>query len=625
MIKIKFNIIHSIINYDKETKELPFIEIGFNQNNSGQITQPTSRIYYNDYNEYNIDCHYNMNQISTACLLLYTCGPNFNDDEPPTVVYNRVSKNIISLCNNLKSQIYEIKCKNMINEIIGNIIINIIIIQNDLQELKNEIINPIKLIDNTIKIQDNYDEIMYNYLKLFKNKWDGTEEMTLLNDFFDINGKTLFYIFEDFKIPKTNSKYWQKLFDYVLNLKYGSECNNKNEYHYDKYEYFNFLNINEKMSVLCDMISIISTSCYYLTDIARKKNGTKEFTEDFCNVFHTWSGDCEDLVQSCVQMFKIFQSIDNNKIEGKELKFLHSLSIYYILFNCLSCADRASTGSLHKKLSAHMCGLLIRKKFLFERIILKNNSISNFDNLKNKYFEPETILNNNNNEKLPNIIIIEGTGSVKGIPISNFITTSIKNYSFQESIKERIFIPEKNIPFYLYFFQILTNVFIDNYNIPIQSFILTYPQNDNQKINEKWNNNSYTYGIHINDLLYNDNILFIPTPLINNNQINNSKMISSMNISRPPCYINENDLFLSRFKNDTIISPIISSEQLEYLKLKYKHLFIYNIKKNNIEYVLVPPKNLEDTLYKINSKDLYGIQLYQLQYDLWIFIVWILK
>lgn len=622
MIKIKFQIVKSIINYDKETKELPYIEIGFNQNNSGQIGQTSSRIYYNDYNEYTLDCHYQMNQALIACLLLYICGPNFNDDEPPTIVYNRVSKNIISLCSDLKSQKYELSCKNMLNEIIGNIIINIQVIQNDLQEFKTETINSIKLINNIIKTQDNYDEIMYQYLNLFNNKWEGTEDMTLLNDFFDINGKTLFYIFEDFKIPKTNSKYWQKLFDYVLNLKYGSECNNKNNYN-DQYEYFNILNINEKMSILCDMISIISTSCYYLTDIARKKNGTKEYTEDFCNVFHTWSGDCEDLVQSCVQMFKIFQSIDNNKIEGKELKFLHSLSIYYILFNCLSCADRASTGSLHKKLSAHMCGLLIRKKFLFDRIISKNDKL-NFDNLKKKYFEPETVLNNNKNEKLPNVIIVEGTGSVKGIPISNFITTNIKNYPFQESIKERIFIPEKNIPFYLYFFEILTNVFIDVYNIPIQSFILTYPQDVNKNMNNKWNNYSYVYGIHIDDLLYNDNILFIPTPVIDKNQINNSKIISSMNISRPPCYITD-DQFLSRFKNDTILSPIISCKQLEYLNLKYKHLFVYNIKKNNLEYVLVPPKNLEDTLNKINSKDLYGIQLYQLQYDLWIYIVWILK
>jgi len=636
MINLKYKIHLETYNLTKKGDYAPYIIIGFSENVNSHENIPTSnRSSIYDSNSYELFGYVEKNQLDNACLLLYVFHPQESCESTDSYVYQRVCEKKIEYCTNLEKKNYKISCLNKLKEEIAKIILEIFEIKNDTLTNKSQARTRghnndqkyMKRFKMPYDDQRIYEKKMYEFINNnFKYIWEDTKHMTLFNDNFSFFGNTPFYHFEDITIKETNEEYWQKLFDQVLFMNYMSETNTLLKSG-SKKEFWNSLSTKEKLSILIDMIILPSSASYYLSDfVQRVKRRTEDikYVEDFCVIFNCWSGDCEDLMQFAMVMFKMFKFC---KFKNEELKALQTLTHYYILFFTLCCADRASTGSKKKSLSGHMCGLLLRKGLVRDNTVIRDeNDKKIFDTIFKEYSEPEN---------LPDILIVEGTGFVKGCMIDKTVPRlDTKKWGMQESIKERITISKDSMPFYLYAFEVLTNHFIDHtHSLNIQSFILTYKPSFNNKKGTKYNESQRFYGVEIRDIFENsDMIQFVPTPKIDEDLISTTKKISKMKLQIPPCFLKDGD-FLSKYHADNV-HPIVSNDELSAIDsfvqknydIRTNEMVHFDKKSERLDYMLVPPRNLISTLKNIpKNTRIPNIQKVQLFSDLFVYVVWIHK
>jgi hypothetical protein len=307
MILIKFKFISKTYNLYNDIKKneneiyRPYINFGF------------SEVDINDQNEYELEGHLEEEYQDSSCITMIIAHPQLETDKD--LAYQRVSEIVIDYCSSLTEKAYPIECKNKIGQIIAEftLILTKVTFSNldskfNIYNSKKKEIKP-QMMDvrhHQRKIeelkeekkkerfdQQNFEEKMFNFLqKHFQNRWKGTENMILLNNNFGFDGKTPFYPFCDMKLPLTNSKYWIRMFNYVLYLKHGAETNRSIKLE----DYYNSLDLKERLIIKMDMLTIVAACCYYLFDtvqIANKYSKKLEPIEDFCPIYHTWSGDCE--------------------------------------------------------------------------------------------------------------------------------------------------------------------------------------------------------------------------------------------------------------------------------------------------------------------------------------------
>ena len=156
---------------------------------------------------------------------------------------------------------------------------------------------------NSYRAQASYDKKMNEFIRIhFPYTFPGTKTMTLFNDFFGFEAKSLFYGFAYQRPQPTNAAFWQHLFQVVFQLFYGQECGRS----LSPKETFRQLPKDQKLIILTDILTFVSATSSYLTDFARSiqntitpqlggKKSIKEnikYTEDFCPIHGGWSGDC---------------------------------------------------------------------------------------------------------------------------------------------------------------------------------------------------------------------------------------------------------------------------------------------------------------------------------------------
>lgn len=184
----------------------------------------------------------------------------------------------------------------------------------------------------------------------------------------------------------SSSQYWSvkkgemfflRLMAYVMTLRQSELFFNKTKSGdgYLGWENWKLLTVNDKLSILMDMISICSGSTMYLSDFSIDKqfvemksgDGKKRIrigTEDF-SVTSEGSGDCEDLATYIYSMFL-------NICKGSEhfaLKDIGYLCRFFIPFLCLNCVNAPSMNGMDKdapNVSGHMIMLLVRKKWFYK-------------------------------------------------------------------------------------------------------------------------------------------------------------------------------------------------------------------------------------------------------------------
>lgn len=300
-----------IIGFNESVKPLGFKESSDYRNKyepptdwEKQVSNGTGvRIDHNDNNTYEICGMIPEESLDTACLLFVVLMPQLEEDG--FAVYHRLSENVVSYCNDIDTGRYEVICKDSCGNYVAKYHITVT------ECIKNNSDNPFinyktsnglvingKSVKETRSLfsslpfqkQKEYEMKMTKFLKdRFKYEFKGCDDMSLLNNNYGIHGKSPFYQFAAIEIPYTNEAYWQQLFDLVLLLKYGIE-KNKGESHGD---FWKRLSVDERISLLMDMVFIASVAAYYLSDFVQNKNGTERTpTEDFCAIFLTWTGDC---------------------------------------------------------------------------------------------------------------------------------------------------------------------------------------------------------------------------------------------------------------------------------------------------------------------------------------------
>ena len=660
MIHIKYRLNvkkYELTNYSKGLF-IPFVIVGFSENVTAKENKPTSnRTFVIDRSTYELQGLVKKEEADVASLLLYIFHPQTNGDEPQTYVYQRVSQLRIDYCSELRVKTYYITVHNKTHEKIAEVEFEVLEIK--CENIKSTSLTKRKLIEsNPSQLQSVYEDKISQFIKSnFNNIWEGTKKMTLFNDDFGFNGKVPFYQFINFELKKTNTLYWKKLFSKALLLKYTSESRSQT----DIKTFWKTLPLSGKLSILVDMITLPSTASYYLPDFVQriKNKGNKinmKYIEDFNPIYQSWVGDCEDLAQFALVMLTMFQSCEIS-FQETELVFLQKISQYYILHLALSCADKAAAGSKQVNLSAHMCGILLKKGFIRDKTRFNNvEDKAAFDKIFENYVEPSVILNEFTKtlEPLPNVLIAEGTGYVEGCLSDTYHERAdVKQYQLQESIKDRIFMSKEKIPFYLYVFEVLTNFYIDQRTpLNIQSFILTYNKDSNTTVNKQFDDKSRIYGIKIKDLFENsDNIELIATPTLDFESLELTKRLSKSKLGIPPCFVEnkthqndkkvdelllsstEDDVYASSYAIDNV-SPIAPSVYLKRLTESkvYKKLFLTSQKINtprdfDIYYLMVPPRNFEIAYQSLIDEGgvIFGIQIFQYFSDLTSVIIWLKK
>jgi hypothetical protein len=342
-----------------------------------------------------------------------------------------------------------------------------------------------------------------------------------------------------------------------------------------------------------------------------------------------------------VNAFKIFTSCNFDKTDPnltqKELNCLPNLiqlqkwANYYILHFCLCVADRASTNSKKEDLTLHMCALLVRKGFIKSNtnktMFESKEDLNLFMSFFEAYNEPQYVIINGIKEKLPTFMIGEGTGFVSPYPTSQPIQSNIKHYIKKESIKERLFISSEKIQFYKYALMGFTNEYIDKPNpLNIQSFMFTYKKQLNSSIDESFDKNSFIYGVNFKHLFENENdVELVPTPKYNNSTMELTKKLSRTKLAFPPCFINPDGTFLSKYKVDKVPS-LISTEKITQIFKDHKNEINndpFSDKDENSQYMLVAPRVFKSVYDSIPKEVIQRINVLQFHADFYMIVIWI--
>ncbi len=648
---VEFKFIVKNYKLDSLTKASPCIEICFNELVYRVSNQPTSiRTTIFSTKTHTLEGYYNEKDVELAVLNVYLDHPQLDGDG--SIVYQRASEKIINFCTNLKVGTQPIFLLNKLNEIVAECDFVVIKVSKDGQEMINtqDSSKRLEMLSEPITKQRGYDIEMYRFLQdKFKYHFEGTKTFTLFNDYFSFYGKCPFYGFASFEVRESDPRYWQVLFDDVLLLKYGSECREKKKM--TPVEYWGSMPHREKLTLLTDMICLVSTSAYYLSDFiqpvrseignGRKKKPGMKYTEDFCPIHGTWSGDCEDLAQFILYMLKSFKLCTGfDKEKYPILNWYQYILLFYIGFFALCGVDRASTETVSSKpqLNAHMCILLIRTSIIRENkkvFFGEDMDLDFYRQFKEHYTpEPEEFSIKDGHLELPNVLVCEGTGYLKSVFSTPFHENIKNTVSLQESVKERIYMDKSSIPFYLYVLEILTNDIIDFGLMNVQSFVLTYDKNINNKVIEGSDNDSFIYGVKIADLLHNPkDIVLVATPPITKSHMDASKKLAKLQAPYPYCSLMDDPSKYERwnlpvtgmYKVDEM-NPIVGEQEWKELCEQYKNkvVSLEDLRTyGDYNYVLCPPRSLKETILSLEDASyITQVQFLRLLSDVCVVVVW---
>lgn len=173
-----------------------------------------------------------------------------------------------------------------------------------------------------------------------------------------------FFTILSFGKIETNEEYWKNALDFVLKLK---KYENKADKLTDE-DYFNSLDLENKVSLLTDLLNILGINAHYIYDYVVTLSGNLIIDDMCCSVFED-SGDCEDLSMMLYYCYESFRSIKN--YNDNVLNSLRQLLNFYVLFHAHSYYDQ-NDGRCS---CYHVCGVLIHKGILYENILENDKSM----------------------------------------------------------------------------------------------------------------------------------------------------------------------------------------------------------------------------------------------------------
>lgn len=704
--KIKFRLKNTSYYYpnDEDIKLKPYVIVTMDENISRVMNENTGEVdasnmarldaFEDGKRSFELSGH--VDSIDT-CLLIFLYSPENDSDHTP--VYTRTGFSFVAhhitiheALNRTRQHKLSVQLQNILKQPVASYEFEF-----ESSEFPKEILERNDAVDRSLStnlvgweqrmnifrqkcfnFQSLYDKRMNEFIaKHFPYTFSGTRTMTLFNDFFGFEAKSLFYGFAYQRPQPTNAAFWQYVYQVVFQLFYAQECNRK----YSPKETFKRLTRDEKLIILCDMYIFVSTTSSYLTDFARslqneisRLGGKKVFkenikyTEDFCPIHGGWSGDCEDFTQFIKYMSSMFayHCKDITKEEHPELFELQKLARKYVCFFGLCGVERASTESKKAKPSAHMAAFLFRRKMLSKLKVVFRHSANGSKQLEDEMearfkkiisqFD-ENIGNDEDDENdsdLPNVLVCEGTGYLRSIVRDKPLDLVFKDkVDLPEYVKERVVMTRTQVPFYQYVFEILNNDMIDG-NLNIQSFVLTYDEDQAIQVNPNVEKGSfekgkYQYGVKIRDILENpEKIVLVATPLIDNETIKNNKKLALQQMPYPPCHRVSVTSPPSKWFSISDVYPMVDPiSELESIKKRHASKIISETEgfgpidpellkqleligkgdSPTLTYMMVAPRNLDSTLdillKVIDEKQYHALSIVRVFEDHCTIIIWI--
>lgn len=565
--------------------------------------------------------------VEASCVAVLVIG---DEDQNNVPCYRRGSEALIGFVNDLsqleKEESFECIMTNHMKETL--LILKITILASKVygdethmklyESISDQASNErVQHIINSVVYEQKYDKQMFRYFKRhFPFIFETTETMTLWNDNFGFDGKTLFYQFLHAPLQSTNAEFWNARLDIALDLKYGIECIRRN---ISKREFYKTLDPQELAALYQLMICVTTIAARYIPDYVKSQRmttdsssplglsseiptkGTIKYIEDFCAMHYSWSGDCEDSGPQMSYEIKTFLSCSIDSTKYPELAEIQELGFLYRFFPTLWGVSKASTESTTETSSAHASGVAFLKEFFGDlKVHFPNSSgddrdednsgsrVSLRDKQEHNFYRPESEMQKSFRRifksdlhrvpdkwrgKLPNVLIFEGTGFVKGVLNKRQqIPIRLKNYtSLPFSVREPIEMIGDRITFYQYALEILTNDAIDggkDNELNIQSFILTYNparsiEIDSENTLERRQNLEFQYGVRVQDILTNPECIeLVATPEIDPKALQDNILASRHKLNYPICYLKSNG---SPLEDYTTIKrhPIASKEYLQ--------------------------------------------------------------
>lgn len=630
MISLSFKIVLKEYKLSNPTKDkIPELIFGFNEcvDDVSNDFPNIVKIKLNDSSEYHMSgVVNNLNDIKDSCLYLEFYTPQLDDDK--CLVYHRESECVFEYLSDIKIGDYILNIKNRFDETFCIIVIKILSVElpNIIKNYKNDKLEKEELFYKISKYQRKYEEKMKQFIEnTFQIYFDETSDMYVYNSSISHKGKIPFYEYSNFRIPKTNADYWELLLKRCLLLK----CKTEKDEFKNIDDFWKSLNLNDQIDVAMNMWMLPSICTYYLSDytqlVTPDKNGrTVEHTEDYCRIYGCWSGDCEDLGQNAILSKEIFDNCHFDNKNNRILKYLQNISKKTILMFLFAGASAKSANSKKggEELGMHMLTILVNKSKFAERI---DSTFGDVKGSISELFENESgdVLNGLKHETIPDFFIGEATNWMKGFP-SDEPTNKLDGVK-EEGIKEKTFMSLRKPSFYVYAFQVFTNYFIDH-NINVQSFIISYKRDYNDKVIENSRSDSNIYGIQFKDLFGgSENITFIPTPEVDPLVMKLTKRFSLLKTRPPPCFLKKDGTISSRYLIDNG-EPIISKKELEEILKNYSKWIVSDeniLKEKKLQCLLVPPRLLHRIFKRYEKEGLFGLQLISVHSDLFIFSMWI--
>jgi hypothetical protein len=627
-----------------------------------------------------------MEDFFAGTLLLYLVHPHL-DPKDHTEIFQRIHQTVVCKLSDVSVGKRILTLCNKLNQVVAKYEFTIVrarSMKEDTEVSWPRIRGVETLPDDTLRDQMDYDSSMASYMQRhFPYTFKGTQTMTLFNDYFAFGGKSLFYGFFHQKPQPTNPEYWDHLVRIAVESKYGQShfgasptakpCKDHNEY------YATF-DDEERNVTMMKMYSLPSMGCYYQPDFVvsvqqsldqrngnkRKCSGKLKFTEDFCPMHGTWSGDCEEFGTYTAsymhqQLLACREAIRARKEEFPALYDIAcEIAPHWYGWDGLMGVDRPSTESTDDSLCAHMAAPFLNRRLLASvKPIFLDKKTASEDELAYyrtfvEHYEPSE-----RSKKWPNILIGEGTGLVRAVYGKGKSPTRLKDHiALPEYVKEELVMTRSEIPFYKYLFEILSNVMIDKGLLRVQSFILAYTGPFTERITkgevsrEEFDKQRFLYGVHINDLLDAndsfDGLCLVATPAIEKKVLDENRRLASRQLPYPPTYMKDGKhLEWIKQTSPDLYTPIMSEKLWDSIKRKYakyippesKGLFTHTreeFEQNAIRYhqdtasvtmLLVPPRELDVVVssleQQIGLNSLYAIVPRRTQSNLGMVEVWV--
>ena len=458
----------------------------------------------------------------------------------------RLGETRIDVRDMLSENEFELQFKNKLGDLSSEITmkINKLKLTQKLEPKDTEKIQNIR--ENTTLINDlvqtHIQEWYGSFKELFKNFWNGTQNIFVLMDF-NYNRFRMTTCYLTMYANETNERFWLKLMWTSIMKNWTEIAQGTNLKKPESMDDFNnnltkiFMGLDKikQVNVLCDMFTELSTNSVYLADFVQLKNGTRKIVEDFFNAIEG-SDDCEGL--SAMARYVQWSFKQGGPYKNPALKKLLQLNGSFIFFLALwgVTAGSVDQGKEGGKTGAHMNGILLSKAWLLNDMGGDDNEIIGRLLMNPLFKERNKVIKKQlrkliqyekdnghlkqymDSELIPNIAIMENTGLLNPSGQSNplkskytYITSlfkSMRKMNLLRQMKSRIYHPvsKGSSPFFKYVIVCLTTFFVDHpiYPCNIPNITLTYlPEYNDSIVNGPVikNKEAFTYGVRYVDLL----------------------------------------------------------------------------------------------------------------------------